>query len=641
MPKRVEIKRPPEGLEVSTLNDRILLQDARKEALKILDQVESEQIAKNIHFFINNPFPLGPTGKGRACMTVPYGDESVKHISDVIHSAFTYFQIPDIDEKIKRCNIIVRRYRPGMSIPFHVDDLKCESSVIGIILENKHPHSNGLQLTNNEKVFTMEEHIGTIFCMDGKARYAWKHGLPPVTHERISVTCRVFKEDVYNNYHANAPKVEEVDDTSEEVVIQDVNVDLVLNTNRTKTKTVKIKPFFDMKAMVKLAKNKFRFKPKIFYGMDGTEYNDGDLLEKGDKIYVSKGERYVGSTINKKKIKKEKAQKLEDELQEKYRDTRLMQNSTIRKIALNWRNSAYASIKFMLLEQTGGRENTLKMVPEENAAAVGEFLKHNADLSIPEFREVVLNLREIVDNDPDLSWYVATESEHDRRTVVYVVEKYNGLYYWLGFEATADKAVKGKAKRDGPLWALDGGINNPAAKRTGTQYQLKRGTVTTESSFMFAGSTWPSTYHTCKITVDGVDYTSAAQYVMAEQAKLFGDDKRYKEIMDGSYDPSPHKLFDHKAPKTGVRQVANFDPAIWEKHGPNIMYKATFEKYRQNPDLRAKLLETGKKTIIEGTDDPQWGIGLPLNHPDALRPKKWKGENKMGQLLETIREKLK
>lgn len=43
------------------------------------------------------------------------------------------------------------------------------------------------------------------------------------------------------------------------------------------------------------------------------------------------------------------------------------------------------------------------------------------------------------------------------------------------------------------------------------------------------------------------------------------------------------------------------------------------------------------KTIIEGTADPIWGNGLDLNHPDAINPRKWKGRNAMGQLLEDVR----
>ena len=164
--------------------------------------------------------------------------------------------------------------------------------------------------------------------------------------------------------------------------------------------------------------------------------------------------------------------------------------------------------------------------------------------------------------------------ENDKRnTTIYIVENIEGKYYWIGFEAIANKAVKGKHKQDGPLWTLEGGMNNPATKRKGTVYQLKRGIVITDHAFMFAGTTWPSTYYTCNIVIDDVTYTSAAQYVMATQAKFFGDEERYTELMNGSFDPAPHKLFDHKAPKTGERRVKNFNKEQWDDVGPEIMFR--------------------------------------------------------------------
>ena len=75
-------------------------------------------------------------------------------------------------------------------------NLKCESEIIGIILKNDHPSQSGLQFTQDKLKYILYEHPGTIFSMSNNARYHWKHGLPPVNYERISVTCRIFKKNL-------------------------------------------------------------------------------------------------------------------------------------------------------------------------------------------------------------------------------------------------------------------------------------------------------------------------------------------------------------------------------------------------------------------------------------------------------------
>ena len=44
--------------------------------------------------------------------------------------------------------------------------------------------------------------------------------------------------------------------------------------------------------------------------------------------------------------------------------------------------------------------------------------------------------------------------------------------------------------------------------------------------------TCPIQWYPCRFEVDGVTYTSAEQYMMAEKAKLFGDDEIRAEILN-------------------------------------------------------------------------------------------------------------
>lgn len=63
----------------------------------------------------------------------------------------------------------------------------------------------------------------------------------------------------------------------------------------------------------------------------------------------------------------------------------------------------------------------------------------------------------------------------------------------------------------------------------------------------------------------------------------------------------------------------------------SVMYDGVLEKFRQNKDIRSKLIETGNKEIREMTiKESYWGVG-----PDL------KGENNIGKILVKVREQVK
>lgn len=136
--------------------------------------------------------------------------------------------------------------------------------------------------------------------------------------------------------------------------------------------------------------------------------------------------------------------------------------------------------------------------------------------------------------------------------------------------------------------------------------------------------------------IDGVEYTSATQFVMSEQARLFGDEARRQELLASNDTPAPHRDYDHKAPKTGVRRVQNFDADVWGKYKERLMWRGMYEKFTQNAALKSRMLGAGDRTFVEATEDPMWGIGILLSHPDAKNERRWRGPNLMGQMLTTL-----
>ncbi|WP_199487771.1 NADAR family protein [Actinomadura spongiicola] len=138
---------------------------------------------------------------------------------------------------------------------------------------------------------------------------------------------------------------------------------------------------------------------------------------------------------------------------------------------------------------------------------------------------------------------------------------------------------------------------------------------------------WPSPF-----TVDGVTYATAEHYMMAEKARLFGDEDSAAAIVASS-DPS-------KAKKLG-RRVRNFDERAWRDNRFAIVTKGNVAKFSQNDELRDYLLGTSDRVLVEASPvDRIWGIGLAVDDPRAEQVSAWRGQNLLGFALMAARESL-
>lgn len=141
-----------------------------------------------------------------------------------------------------------------------------------------------------------------------------------------------------------------------------------------------------------------------------------------------------------------------------------------------------------------------------------------------------------------------------------------------------------------------------------------------------------SQWYPCEFEAEGTKYTSAEQYMMAEKARLFGDEEIRAQILKTS-DPAICK-------KLG-RKVRNFNQEKWNKNRENIARKGNFYKFSQNAKLREFLLSTGDKILVEASPrDRIWGIGMGKSNPDALDPAKWRGRNLLGFAIMSVRKKI-
>jgi ribA/ribD-fused uncharacterized protein len=138
---------------------------------------------------------------------------------------------------------------------------------------------------------------------------------------------------------------------------------------------------------------------------------------------------------------------------------------------------------------------------------------------------------------------------------------------------------------------------------------------------------WPSPF-----VVDDVAYATAEHWMMAGKARLFGDAEAERRILAAGH-PS-------EAKKAG-RLVRGFDEAIWERERFRIVVEGSVHKFTTHADLRAFLLGTGSRVLVEASPvDRVWGIGLAADDEAAMHPERWRGPNLLGFALMEARERI-
>ncbi len=119
--------------------------------------------------------------------------------------------------------------------------------------------------------------------------------------------------------------------------------------------------------------------------------------------------------------------------------------------------------------------------------------------------------------------------------------------------------------------------------------------------------------------VKGVYYPTVEHYY---QASKFSDENIIKKILQCK---SPKEASEIGRDRNNIR-IPNFKEIKLKK-----MYEANLEKFRQNPSIAKKLLETGNEEIREmTTKESFWGVGPNLD-----------GENHMGTILMEVRKTLR
>lgn len=141
-----------------------------------------------------------------------------------------------------------------------------------------------------------------------------------------------------------------------------------------------------------------------------------------------------------------------------------------------------------------------------------------------------------------------------------------------------------------------------------------------------------SNWYLSDFEVNGIKYSSMEQYMMYQKAILFRDNEIAQQILSTS---NVGKI------KTLGRAVKDYDEILWNGLRQIIVYQGLLEKFRQNKELKEKLLATKQSILAEcAVQDRIWGIGLSMKDEKRFDMQEWQGQNLLGFSLMCVRKEL-
>ncbi|CAO4381729.1 unnamed protein product [Caenorhabditis nigoni] len=137
-----------------------------------------------------------------------------------------------------------------------------------------------------------------------------------------------------------------------------------------------------------------------------------------------------------------------------------------------------------------------------------------------------------------------------------------------------------------------------------------------------------------KINGNSLNFSCSEQYFMYQKALLAKDPEGAEEIL---------KMTKPLLMKRAGRSLEMSQEMLeeWSKISEIVMYDGCLLKFSQNEDLKLALLRTRGMLLAEASArDRLWGIGLGVNDKRAEDTKQWKGANKLGKVLEKVRDEI-
>ncbi|CAD6184302.1 unnamed protein product [Caenorhabditis auriculariae] len=157
----------------------------------------------------------------------------------------------------------------------------------------------------------------------------------------------------------------------------------------------------------------------------------------------------------------------------------------------------------------------------------------------------------------------------------------------------------------------------------------------------YKGRVFPPRFHPSPFSASGhggklMDFVCSEQYFMYHKALFANDIDAAEKILSLGHLNSMEMKMIGRGLKMSNSQINK-----WNEASSDIMREAVYRKFEQNAELRKFLFFShGTRNVEASPTDRIWGIGMPIEHKDAANPLKWMGANRLGAILDDVREQL-
>lgn len=160
--------------------------------------------------------------------------------------------------------------------------------------------------------------------------------------------------------------------------------------------------------------------------------------------------------------------------------------------------------------------------------------------------------------------------------------------------------------------------------------------------FAFFYTEWPSNFCETNFTWEAFgeehEFFCTEQAFMWAKAMYFNSPEEAAEILTSQLEGNNPMWC-----KQCGRWVKNYDDAKWSLVRYSFMHDVNYEKYKQDLELRAKLLnpQFDNKTFVEASPtDRIWGVGLAQDDPKIVDERNWRGQNLLGKVITQVRAEI-
>lgn len=141
-----------------------------------------------------------------------------------------------------------------------------------------------------------------------------------------------------------------------------------------------------------------------------------------------------------------------------------------------------------------------------------------------------------------------------------------------------------------------------------------------------------SQWYAASFEIEGTRYGTAEHWMMAEKARLFGDEQARARILEAA---TPGEA------KAIGREVRDYDDARWSAVRMAIVARGNEAKFGQSAELRPILVASAGRVLVEASPrDRVWGIGMGASNEKSESPRDWRGLNLLGFALMEARARL-